>query len=161
MFTHCKGDMLPAGSDTPQLYSAITRIFLVYSSFEIYCHIICLNPSQEVQVKPLQDALLQQETIKVIRDLDPQYAIARFLLQHLKGATLRQMMHDFIDNHEVEINVSCLARSVRHVFAHGILTANAPGLSPKRFDHVSQIISDSLLNCMDKDFDERIPSNLG
>lgn len=44
-----------SGSDTPQLYSAITRIFLVYSAFETYCRIIDLNPSQESQVKVLQD----------------------------------------------------------------------------------------------------------
>jgi hypothetical protein len=148
-----------SGSDTPQLYSAITRIFLVYSAFEIYCDIICFKSSKESQIKALQDALSQQATIKTIRDLDPQNAFATFLLQHLTGVKLKRTMCDFIGN-EKEINVSCLAKSIRHVFAHGILTANAMGLSPKRFDQVSQIISDFLLNCMDKDFDERIPANL-
>ena len=32
-----------SGSDTPQLYSAITRIFFVYSAFETYCRIIGLE----------------------------------------------------------------------------------------------------------------------
>jgi hypothetical protein len=55
-----------------------------------------------------------------------------------------------------DINVSCLAKCIRHVFAHGILAANSTGLSPKRFDQISQIISDFLLNCMDQDFDQRV-----
>lgn len=149
-----------SGSDTPQLYTAITRIFLVYSAFEIYCDITCLNPNKESQVKAIQDALSQQVTVKAIRDLDPENAVAIFLLQHLTGKKLKEVMCDFINNKEKEINVSFLAKCMRHVFAHGILTANAMGLSPKRFDQVSQTISDFLLSCMDKDFDERVPQNL-
>jgi hypothetical protein len=144
-----------SGSDTPQLYSAITRIFLVYSAFETYCHIIGMNPSRESQVKLLQDSQSQDQVIKTIRDLDPENALSKYLSQHLTGEHLRQMMCGFTAGQEV--NVSCFARSIRHVFAHGILAANSTGLSPKRFNQVSQIISDFLLNCMDEDFDKRVP----
>lgn len=144
-----------SGSETPQLYSAITRIFLVYSAFETYCRIIHLNPSSESQVKPFQDSLLQQEAIKAIRNSDPQNAVATFVIQHLSGQELKKMMSGFIKGQD--INVSCLARCIRHVFAHGVLTANSTRLSPKRFEQVSQIISDFLLNCMDEDFDKRVP----
>ncbi|MCU0537769.1 MAG: hypothetical protein MUD14_28110 [Hydrococcus sp. Prado102] len=144
-----------SGSDTPRLYSAITRIFLVYSAFEIYCYIIGLNPSNESQIKLLQDSYSQQEIIKIIRDLDTENALPTFLAQHLTNRHLKQMMCDFREGRDV--NVSCFARCIRHVFAHGILTANSTGLSPKRFDRVSQIISDFLLNCMDEDFDKRVP----
>ena len=144
-----------SGLDTPQLYSAIIRIFLVYSAFETYCHIIGLNPSNESQVKSLQDSQVQKKVIKAIRDLDTENAISKFLVQHLTGRQLKQMICDFKDGREV--NVSCLARSIRHVFAHGILAATSIGLSPKRFNQVSQLISDFLLDCMDRDFDERVP----
>lgn len=144
-----------SGSDTPQLYSAITRIFLVYSAFEIYCHIIGLNPSNESQIKLLQDSYSQQKIITIIRDLDPENALPTFLAQYLTGRHLKQMMCDFREGRDV--NVSCFAKCIRHVFAHGILTANSTGLSPQRFDRVSQIISDFLLNCMDEDFDKRVP----
>jgi hypothetical protein len=144
-----------SGSDTPQLYSAITKIFLVYSAFETYCCIIGLNPSYESQVKSLQDSQSQDQVIKTIRDLDPENSVSNFLSQHLTGKHLKQMMSDFKDDRDV--NVSCFARSIRHVFAHGILAANSTGLSPKRFNQVSQSISDFLLNCMDQDFDDRVP----
>jgi hypothetical protein len=55
------------------------------------------------------------------------------------------------------INVSCFARSIRHVFAHGVLSANSTGLSPKRFNQLSLIISNFLLDCTDQDFDRRVP----
>ena len=149
-----------AGSETPQLYAAITRIFLVYSAFETYCNIVGLKPYEEAQVKPLQEALSQQATLQTIREIDPQYAIAKFLAEHLTNKKLKQTMGAFMDRQTTEgqaVNVSCFARGVRHVFAHGILTANAPGLSPQRFDQVSRIVSVFLLDCMDQDFDERVP----
>lgn len=144
-----------SGSDTPQLYSAITRIFLVYSAFETYCRIIGLNPSRESQVKALQDTQSLKTINKSIRDLDPKNAFPSFLEEHLCDSNLKEMMHEFIEGQEV--NVSFLARCTRHVFAHGVLTANSPNLSAKRFDQVSQVISDFLLNCMDQDFDKRVP----
>ncbi|MGA1409612.1 MAG: hypothetical protein ACO37W_07755 [Prochlorotrichaceae cyanobacterium] len=144
-----------SGSDTPQLYSAITRIFLVYSAFETYCRIIGLNPSRESQVKALQDTQALKTINQSIRDLDPKNAFSSFLEKHLCDPNLKQMMHDFIEGQEV--NISFLARCTRHVFAHGILTASSPNLSATRFDQVSQVISDFLLNCMDQDFDKRVP----
>jgi hypothetical protein len=144
-----------SGVDTPQLYSAITRIFLVYSAFETYCHIIGLNPSKESQIKCIQESQSQEDVIKTIRDLDPKNTISNFLEQHLTGKDLKQMMCDFKAGHD--INVSCFARSIRHVFAHGVLSANSTGLSPKRFNQVSLIISNFLLDCMDQDFDRRVP----
>jgi hypothetical protein len=143
-----------SGLDTPQLYSAITRIFLVYSAFETYCCIIGLDPRYEWEVKSLQDSQAQEKVIKAIRELDPENAVSKFLAQHLTGKHLKQMICDFKDGQEV--NVSCLAKSIRHVFAHGILAATSTGLSPKRFNQVSQLISDFLLNCMDQDFDKRV-----
>lgn len=121
-----------SGSDTPQLYSAITRIFLVYSAFETYCKTVGLNPSRECQVKELQDALSQQVVIQTIRQLDPNNAFPRFLEEHLCSTELKKMMCKFIDGEDV--NVSFLARCIRHVFAHGVLTANSFGLSAKSFD---------------------------
>lgn len=143
-----------SGSDTPQLYSAITRIFLVYSAFETYCRIIGLNPSRETEVKLLENGQSQQAIIKTIRDLDPKNSFPTFLLKHL-NRNLQEAMQLFINGEDV--NISFLARCTRHVFAHGILTANSPGISAKKFDQISQVISTFLLDCMDEDFDKRVP----
>lgn len=144
-----------SSSDTPDLYSAITRIFLVYSAFETYCRILGLNPKYESQVKELQDSQLQKDVIKSIRNLDPKNSFSGFLYEHLSGQDLKKMMSEFMSGQDV--NISFLARSTRHIFAHGVLTANSPHLSAKRFDQVSLLISDFLLTSMDQDFENRVP----
>jgi hypothetical protein len=145
-----------AGSNTPQLYSAITRIFLVYSAFETYCRIMGWNPSQELQLQVLQDAYSQKNVIQAIRDLDPKNAFSSFLEAQLTHSNLKKMMREFQAGKDV--NVSFLARCTRHIFAHGILTANSSRLSVKRFSQISQMISDFLLHCMDEDFNQRVPA---
>lgn len=144
-----------SGSDTPNLYSAITRIFLVYSAFETYCCILGLNPKYESKVKVLQDSQLQKDVIKSIRKLDPENSFSSFLCEHLSGSELKKMMSGFMSGEDV--NVSFLARCTRHIFAHGVLTASSPNLSAKKFDQVSQLISDFLLTSMDQDFEARVP----
>lgn len=144
-----------SGLDTPDLYSAITRIFLVYSAFETYCSIIGLNPKYESQVKVLQDSQLQKDVIKSIRELDPKNLFSSFLYEHLSGSNLKEMMSEFTSGQDV--NISFLARCTRHIFAHGVLTANSPNLSAKRFNQISRLISDFLLACMEQDFENRVP----
>ena len=103
----------------------------------------------------LQDSQLQKDVIKSIRKLDPENSFSGFLCEHLSGSELRNMMRDFMSGQDV--NVSFLARCTRHIFAHGVLTANSPNLSAKKFDQVSQLISDFLLTSMDQDFEARVP----
>jgi hypothetical protein len=140
-------------SETPQLYSSITRIFLVYSAFEAYCGILGLRAGQELEVKKMQDDCAQERIVQRIRDLDSGNQIAKFLMPHL-NARLGSKIQDFIDGREV--NVSFLAKCIRHIFAHGILAAHSSELSAKKFEEISQVISDFLLTCMDKDFDGHV-----
>ncbi len=67
----------------------------------------------------------------------------------------KKMMSEFMNGQDVTI--SFLARCTRYIFAHGVLTANSPNLSAKRFDQVSQLLSDFLLTSMDQDFENRVP----
>ena len=68
-------------------------------------------------------------------------------------------MNNFINGEMASINISFLAKSIRHVFAHGVLTGNAGGLSAKRFEKIAKLISDFLLACMDDDFERRVASD--
>lgn len=144
-----------AGPDVPQLYSAITRIFLTYSAFETYCLIWGLKPSKESQVRSLQGRDAQNHVILAIRNLDPRSALADYLIHYSRRKSLKQAIHDFKTGNEVSI--SCLAEGIRHVFAHGVLSASAIGLPARKFDQISQLISEFLLDCMDEDFDRRVP----
>lgn len=143
-----------AGTDTPDMYSAIIRIFLVYSSFESYCKILGIPCGDESQVAFLQNNSSQENVLAEIRELDPDCQLFQFLALHLRSGG-KLMMEEFIDGEKV--NISFLAKAIRHVFAHGILTANPGKLSPKKFDEISQKLSKFLLDCMDEHFDHLVP----
>jgi hypothetical protein len=139
------------------MYSAIIRIFLVYSSFESYCKILGIPCGDEAQVAFLQNNSSQENVLSEIRKLDPNYQLFQFLASHLRGKN-KLMMEKFIAGKNV--NISFLAKAIRHVFAHGILTANPGNLSPKKIDEISQKLSKFLLDCTDDHFDHLVhPTN--
>ncbi len=144
-----------ASSDTPLLYSAITRIFLVYSAFETYCSAVGLGLNNSIHMKALEENNLRDRTIQAIRNLDPENNLPRYLVDKIKSPGLINTLNSFIEGND--INVSYLARSIRHIFAHGVLSAHSVGLSSSNFDQISQLISEFLLDCMDEDFDRRVP----
>ena len=145
--------------DTPLGYAAIMRIFLVYSAFETYCNVLNCQAGDENQTKviSLQDNVLKGIALSEIRKADPDNKLFIFLASHLNENNTK-IMKKFISEKTSDINVSFLAKSIRHVFAHGVLTGNAGGLSAKKFEKISKLISHFLLECMDSDFESRVAS---
>jgi hypothetical protein len=144
--------------DTPRSYASITRIFLVYSAFETYCNALNIRCGDEAQVRFLQDNLLRETTLSEIRKADPDNKLFIFLASHLNRNNT-QIMNNLIKGEVSNINISFLAKSIRHIFAHGVLTGNAGGLSAKRLEKIAKLISNFLLECMDKDFESRVASD--
>ena len=144
--------------DTPLGYVSIMRVFLVYSAFETYCKALNCQCGNEDQVRFLQENSLGEKTLLEIRKLDSGNKLLTFLASHLNRNN-SQIMNNFINGEVASINISFLAKSIRHVFAHGVLTGNAGGLSAKRFEKIAKLISDFLLACMDDDFERRVASD--
>ena len=119
--------------DTPLGYVSIMRVFLVYSAFETYCKALNCQCGNEDQVRFLQENSLREKTLSEIRKLDSGNKLLTFLVSHLNRNN-SQIMNNFINGEVASINISFLAKSIRHVFAHGVLTGNAGGLSAKRFE---------------------------
>lgn len=137
--------------DTVNLYSAITKIFLTYSAFEQYRKIYAIT---DEEISQLQERCSQLTKVQKIRDLDPNNAFCAFLEKYLTANRHKQKMQKIIADGNIDIVF--LAMSARHVFAHGSFAAHSTGLSAKRFEEISQIISDFLLDCMDLDFTDRV-----
>jgi hypothetical protein len=144
--------------DTPLGYVSIMRVFLVYSAFETYCKALNCQCGNEDQVRFLQENSLREKTLLEIQKLDSGNKLLTFLASHLNRNN-SQIMNNFINGEVASISISFLAKSIRHVFAHGVLTGNAGGLSAKRFEKISKLISEFLLECMDSDFESRVKSN--
>ncbi len=135
-------------------HSAIVRIFLVYSAFETYARCLGINPCREHLLKAIQDSVNQSSVVANVRSCDPGYALFYFVIHHLTDKKLAAELKSFTDGQDV--NVSLLARCIRHVFAHGILSASSSGLDGTVFDCVVSNLSGCLLDSMDIDFDRRV-----
>ncbi|WP_460194429.1 hypothetical protein [Thermosynechococcus sp. FA-CM-4201] len=138
---------------TAQIYSSFTRVFFTYTAFEVYCSALGLNASRESQIDSLLDTREQQKIISRIRQIDPRNKLIDYLLCYIRPG-LRQQLEDFKNGQEV--NVTCLAKSIRHIFAHGKIAAHSPGLSSDKINTICTLTSDFLLETMDNDFEKRV-----
>lgn len=139
---------------TAQIYSSFTRVFFTYTAFEVYCSAFSLEASHESQIDSLLDKLEQQKIISRVRQIDPKNKLIDYLLPHIKVPKLRQQLENFKNGQEV--NVTCLAKSIRHIFAHGKIAAHSAGLSSNKINTICTLTSDFLLETMDSDFEKRV-----
>jgi hypothetical protein len=147
-------------SPTQKLWNASFRIFFTYSVFEQFCDIIGIDLKQDVedtQLRILQNRYDQSATIEKIRDEDREYAFFRFVRDNLDREGQVKRLTRFIEQ-EVDCNVSFLARTSRHIFAHGIMTGHSGGKDVHKKTGISAHISKSLLKVMDEEFSAKLNS---
>jgi hypothetical protein len=122
------------------------KLLLVYSAFEhlLRCIGVELKASHNLLTEPERDRALVN-----LRDLQGQDLLFKTLRQHLDPAYRRQ-----VDAHlkEEACNVFYLAASIRHAFAHGLLTAT-PGNAPQQtVSTVCGFLCRALVRVMDREF---------
>lgn len=140
--------------DTAQIYSSFTRVFFTYTAFEVYCSAFGLKASHESQIDSLLDKLEQQKIISRIRQIDPKNKLIDYLLPYIQYPELQQQLEGFKNGQE--INLTCIAKSIRHIFAHGKIAAHSPRLSSNKINTICTLTSDFLLETMDNDFEKRV-----
>lgn len=147
---------------TTEGYSAFCRVVFVWSAFEQYMKIMDKKQyrklSRNKNGSPYEiDELLMNyganELAQQINTVDEHLGFYRFLKKHVDKPHSREL-DKFINNGET--NVSYLASSVRHIFAHGILTPHADGGNPSNAVDICDILCSFLLRVMDEDFTKRV-----
>jgi hypothetical protein len=131
-------------------YYAFFRVFLTHSALELYRPIVGLAEGD------MADTLLPHkphEPIKRFFALDPSGRLFDFLHAKLRPK-LRTSLAACRDG--TCCDVACIASAVRHIFAHGHLSANANDIEPRRVARACAVISDFLLEFMECDFSRRI-----
>ncbi len=105
-------------------YAALLRAFLMWGAFEQYLRLIGIEQKHAVPlIDPYGPAILDAN----LRALPGTLPFYKFLLPFLKREN-RTQIQAFLD--AKPYNAAYLASSIRHVFAHGTLTANPGGLGP-------------------------------
>jgi hypothetical protein len=131
-------------------YNAFLQVFLTHSALERYLPIVGLTDGN------LKDVLLPY---------NPHEAISRFFARDRSGKLfdfLHSRLKAKLRNNLTACregtccDVTCLSAAVRHIFAHGHLTANSHDINPNQVARACEAISNFLLDFMEGDFARRI-----
>ncbi|MDP9477074.1 MAG: hypothetical protein M3R38_15550, partial [Actinomycetota bacterium] len=118
-----QGINLPGISEpTVTAYNAFFQVFLTHSALERFIKIIGIK-----KVSGLDDLITSHGSEKVVKeffDLDGKGKLYDFLCEHLDEGGMIEKGFSMCKRGE-STNVAYVSAAVRHIFAHGHLTANA------------------------------------
>ena len=154
-----KGLILEGYSDkTVAGYSAFVQIVLTHSALECFMDVQGLtkrkgNPQWDL----LTDLMAPHEphhVVALFNSKDKKGKFFDYLHSHLDSDTLKTK---FTSCREGNLpNIAYISASIRHIFAHGHLTANASGINPQYVNAICQSTSDFLIKFMDYEFSKVI-----
>jgi hypothetical protein len=89
-------------------------------------------------------------------DLDNNDRLYNFLCTHIdvRGKKIKEGLTQCKLGEST--NISYISAAIRHIFAHGYLTATADRINPKSVNKACMIVSDFLLRFMDAEFTRKI-----
>jgi len=89
-----------------------------------------------------------------IRDIDKEQAFWLFVQSRLHSPKQKQELENAY--YGKTDNITILASSIRHIFAHGPLTPNANGTSPEAVINICSILCQFLVDVVDAEFKSRV-----
>ena len=133
-------------------YSALTRLFIVWSVFERYCELTGEHAPYSRLLSRAGRAKLEELALAFIAH-DPQRKLFEFLMaQSLENN--RKNLERFASGDPR--GVVAVAAALRHIFAHGHLTAHPNGSRAEDLSAICGTFSDFFLDLMRQDFRRRV-----
>jgi hypothetical protein len=137
-------------SNTVAGYDALFRVFLAYSSFELFMKMMGQQQSAIMgMIAPYNPVAY----INLAVSKDNGRLFYNFLHQHV-NATLKNHLSDIYSG--VSQNITYLASSIRHIFAHGHLSAHANKCEPLVVKEICDCVFDFHMNVMDSEFTKAV-----
>ncbi len=146
-------------SDAVRGYNALFQVFLTHSTLEGFIKISGLSEPTKKAVKgldSLSDLMVPYGSEKIVKsffDRDKKGALYRFLHERVNN-DLKERLRRCKSGESA--NVAYLSASIRHIFAHGDLSASSNGLRSPTLYPLCTSISTFLLGVMDGEFDKKI-----
>jgi hypothetical protein len=133
---------------TRQGYEALTRVSLHWSAFETMLKALCV---QGDRVPALVAKYPHAGCSDDVRRADPDGRFVRYVLENLDGETrLRGQLSHHLAGQDVP--PTALAKAIRHIFLHGLLTPNARQVDPRNVQSICNKLSRGLVIIMDGEF---------
>lgn len=139
--------------ETAAGYEALTRVFFAWSAFERYAELandrapyralFAHHPRRHVH-----------ELAACCRALDPDHRLIAFLLDQSILPAHATFLARYRDGHD--FSVLTLAACMRHLFAHGMLTAHPNGLPAGNLGKLGRSLGTFLIHFIRSDFARRV-----
>ena len=131
-----------------EAYSSFVKFFLAFSAFEMFQEAFGINKPTDVQAldKKHNGGVIVQE-LRNIHFKNPQFF--NFIEKKLDKGAVKKNLQKLTSGQDV--CTIYLAKSFRHIFAHGILTPSADGSDPAITKKVGDIMYRYLMSIMDID----------
>ena len=136
--------------DTANGYSALCQVMFTWSAFETFEKIAKLNRSDISEELEHFGAI---EVLNQIRVIDKDNKFYQFIYERVNDRHKKELDSYF---NQDSCNIIYLASAIRHIFAHGWLSPHANQADPKVVDRICHILSQFLLDFMDREFSSRV-----
>lgn len=146
-------------TDTKLGYDAFLQVFLTHAALERY---MCCIGVVNKQKKPI---VYGDRVIELMKPHHPERVIEEFIKTD-SGDRFFSFVHARLDSPLQVVfekckdgtcyDVGAVSAAIRHIFAHGHLTAHANRLNVKRVHRICMTVSDFVLDFVDADFTRRI-----
>lgn len=134
-------------------YESLTRIFFAWSAFERYAEMAGDRPPYRVLFAHYPRVHFHQLAAHC-RSLDPEKKLIDFLREQSILPTHERWLGRYRDGNDYA--VLTLAAAMRHIFAHGILTAHPNGLPAAHLTNISRSLGNFLIHFIRTDFARRL-----
>jgi hypothetical protein len=140
-------------AETTAGYAALTRVFFTWSAFERYAELVNDRPPFRALFAHYPRRHIHALAARC-RSLDPHQQLGDFLVAQSLLPVHEASLQRFRDGHD--FSVLALAASIRHIFAHGILTAHPNGLASASLAELGHGLADFLIDFIRADFARRL-----
>jgi len=141
-------------SETRTGYSALTRVFFTWSAFEGYTELA------DDQAPPYRILFAHhprhhiRDLAKFCREQDPKNLLGEFLKEYSQSGYQVTFLEKFRDGNDLAVLTH--AACIRHIFAHGRLTAHPNGLPAENMTAICDALSGFIADFIRSDFDRRV-----
>lgn len=139
--------------ETAAGYDALTQVFFTWSAFERYADLGNDRPPFRALFAHHPRSKVH-ELAALCRTQDPEGKLAEFLIKQSLMPVHETHLKRYRDGHD--FSVLTLAACIRHIFAHGHLTANPYRLPAERVVIICCALHEFLLEFMRSDFLRRV-----
>lgn len=140
------------GEDTTLGYNGYLQVFLTHSALERFMEIVpCRNLGD---LMPLMEPYAPDAIVREFFDMDGNGKLYAFLYDKIDKDKLKNGLEECQTGESA--NIARVSAAIRHIFAHGHLTANVRGVNPKNVNKACMLVSDFLLRFINAEFTRQI-----